>query len=696
MDDPHKTQEYLINNFKTVEFHIDDIRESEEAAAADPQQTAPAPSDAPSRESDACPELPAEMLENVKERYQELLASNLYGIQEIDVYGNIVYANAVQSRILGYSREELKQRQIWDLLASDRDRDELTAYLTRVAEREEVPVCWMGRYLRKDQKPLELKCAWSARRNDKDEVIGFVSVISDLYAEEPAQPEPSETGSAEAHERYRLIIDAVREVIVTFDMIGRITYVNPRGMELIGYSEQELLNMNIADILPPDQLDGLGQVFSATENSDVLNYEATFISRDFELIPVEINASITTKDGTPADVLLMAREMGSRRLKERQRIQESKYQCTATLAEGLAGDLSRIFTQTVKTINTARTLLKPEGRAFQRLTEAKAFLSQMEPLIRRFLSLTDMGAPLKTPTPLSDRLSGPLEKALKGSPIESQLDLPSDLWLVAADPAQLESALYELFKNLRELAPEAKRLAVFARNTELEEEPEPPAGGLAPGPYVKLAVENPEFALSAPQMERLFDPYFTPRETGYPPGRGLGLSLVRAVLRKQGGDVEAEAGPAGATRLLVWMPAAPNAPESASAGPPYRGRVLVMDDEPLTRELAGGMLRQLGFQAVFAEDGAKALELYKKSVAANAPIDLFILDLDIRGGMGGREVVQRLLKTDPDIRAVACGDYANDPEMKELVQYGFAGVMDKPYRMRELKQTIENVLDQSL
>ncbi len=696
MDDPHKTQEYLINNFKTVEFHIDDIRESEEAAAEDRQQTAPAPSDAPSPESDACPELPAEMLENVKERYQELLASNLYGIQEIDVYGNIVYANAVQSRILGYSREELKQRQIWDLLASDRDRDELTAYLTRVAEREEVPVCWMGRYLRKDQKPLELKCAWSARRNEKDEVIGFVSVVSDLYAEAPAQPEASETDGTAEHERYRLIIDAVREVIVTFDMIGRITYVNPRGMELIGYSEQELLNMNIADILPPDQLDGLGQVFSATENSDVLNYEATFISRDFELIPVEINASITTKDGTPADVLLMAREMGGRRAKERQRIQESKYQCTATLAEGLAGDLTRIFTQTVKTINTARTLLKPEGRAFQRLTEAKAFLSQMEPLIRRFLSLSDIKAPLKPPTPLSERLSGPLEKALKGSRIGPEFDLPAKLWPVTADPAQLESALYELFKNVRELGPEAKTLAISAQNTELEEEAEPPANGLAPGPYVKLAVENPASTLAAPQLERIFDPYFSPREAAPTPGQGLGLSLVRAMARKHGGDAQAETGPTGATRLLLWLPAAPNAPESASAGLPYRGRVLVMDDEPLTRELAGEMLRQLGFQAVLAEDGAKALELYKKSVAGHGPIDLFLLDLDIRGGMGGREVLQRLLKTDPDIRAVACGDYANDPEMKELVQHGFAGVMDKPYRIQELKQTLENVLDQSL
>jgi len=121
-----------------------------------------------------------EALHEVEQRYQAIIESNLYGIQEIDIYGNITFMNSVQYQILGYEEGELRGNQIWDLLASDDDRNELTDYLTKIALGEFAPFPWVGKYVRKDGEVVELQIDWKCRGGSQDTVSGFVSVISDI------------------------------------------------------------------------------------------------------------------------------------------------------------------------------------------------------------------------------------------------------------------------------------------------------------------------------------------------------------------------------------------------------------------------------------------------------------------------------------------------------------------------------------
>ena len=121
-----------------------------------------------------------EALNEVEQRYQALIETNLYGIQEIDIYGNITFMNSIQYQILGYEEGELKGNQIWDLLATDSDRNELTDYLTKIALGEFAPFPWVGRYVRKDGETLELQIDWKCRWGSQDTVTGFVSIISDI------------------------------------------------------------------------------------------------------------------------------------------------------------------------------------------------------------------------------------------------------------------------------------------------------------------------------------------------------------------------------------------------------------------------------------------------------------------------------------------------------------------------------------
>ena len=132
------------------------------------------------------------------------------------------------------------------------------------------------------------------------------------------------------------------------------------------------------------------------------------------------------------------------------------------------------------------------------------------------------------------------------------------------------------------------------------------------------------------------------------------------------------------------------APEPKTADPAMgRGKILVMDDEDAVREVLGKMLQRLGYDPHFARDGGQAIEMFTRARDAGEGFDLAILDLTIRGGLGGEKVLQELLRIDPQVKAIVSSGYCDDPIMAEFARYGFCGVIAKPYRITELSQVVK-------
>ena len=124
-----------------------------------------------------------------------------------------------------------------------------------------------------------------------------------------------------------------------------------------------------------------------------------------------------------------------------------------------------------------------------------------------------------------------------------------------------------------------------------------------------------------------------------------------------------------------------------------RGRILVMDDEESVREIAGDILTHLGYEVEFAQDGAEALELYRKAGGNGVPYDAVLVDLTIPGRMGGKETIALLRELDPDVRAIVSSGYCNDAVMSDFRSYGFSGVISKPYRIEEMSKVFAAVLN---
>jgi len=123
-----------------------------------------------------------------------------------------------------------------------------------------------------------------------------------------------------------------------------------------------------------------------------------------------------------------------------------------------------------------------------------------------------------------------------------------------------------------------------------------------------------------------------------------------------------------------------------------KGKVLLVDDEEIILDVSREVLRFLGYDAVFAKEGASAIEQYRQEKEAGRPFDLVIIDLTIPEGMGGRETIEKLRSYDPDVKAVVSSGYANDPVMQDFARYGFSGRLAKPYRINEMKALLETMI----
>ena len=122
------------------------------------------------------------------------------------------------------------------------------------------------------------------------------------------------------------------------------------------------------------------------------------------------------------------------------------------------------------------------------------------------------------------------------------------------------------------------------------------------------------------------------------------------------------------------------------------GRILVMDDEEVIREVCVELLTDRGYDVESVADGQAMLEHYRAALQQGAPYSLVIMDLTIPGGMGGKEAMAALLKIDPQAKGVVCSGYSNDPVMADFKAYGFQGSCAKPFQFTVLTQVVKEVL----
>ena len=282
------------------------------------------------------------------------------------------------------------------------------------------------------------------------------------------------------------------------------------------------------------------------------------------------------------------------------------------------------------------------------------------------------------------------------SNIKRRCTFPAGLYFIDVDQSQIGQAIHNVIMNAREAMHAGGAVNVAVSNVLVTDE----VPTLMEGDYVRISVTDQGNGIPADEFDKIFEPYYSTKKRGHSRGTGLGLSICRSIIRKHGGDVTVASQIGVGTTIHLYLPAAnPKVSRKISIEKPPKqppifgeGKILVMDDDPMIRELAGEILWHLGYEVEFANDGNEAVALYQKSMVSAKPFDAVILDLTVRGGMGGKEAIQKIIAIDPDVKGIVSSGYSDDPGMTDFKQYGFSGVVAKPYTLAELGEKLNQVL----
>ena len=621
-----------------------------------------------------------------RRQYEALLTALPVGVFQTAADGQCVYINDRAIEIIGRPHEEILSAG-WVNAIHPKDQQEVLASFAVCIEEQSI-FKMEYRFLRPDESISWVVCQAVPYKghNDKLWFLGTLHDITDRKQTEKA---------LQASEQYdNLLIDGISDAVSLIEVIDELCFryirVNENFLKIFGLKEADIIGRQVEEVIP----EGIARTwindFNATVKSgEVFHLESNygFGSFDVKIIP------ILRDDGRCTHLVASARDITEKKQMEEYVIRTQKLESLGLLAGGIAHDFNNILTAISGNVSLARMRLSKaagerDNTVINLLGEAEKASLQAKDLTQQLLTFAKGGAPVVKTTSIGDLLKQTAIFALRGSNVQCRYLVPDDLWPVEIDKGQINQVIHNLIINADHAMPDGGEVIISAQNTVVGPEQGLP---LEVGLYVKVAVKDHGIGISGEYLHKIFDPYFTTKQKC----SGMGLATSYSIIDKHGGLITVESQPSSGTIFYMYLPASQNElvkRQLDSLDFTGKGRILIMDDEEILRQVIGEMLTFLGFRVSCARDGDEAIGLYVKAKEDGDPFDVVIMDLTIPGGMGGREAVQKLIEIDPAAKAVVASGYSNDPVMANFADYGFKAVVAKPFSIEELGEALDRML----
>ena len=483
---------------------------------------------------------------------------------------------------------------------------------------------------------------------------------------------------------------SIGDAVIATDVDGRITVMNAAAEELTQEQATEAKGKPLVEVL---RLPNLVEEVLASRHPVVGRGTMRVPMRDgTERTLAQSGAPIHDRSGRVVGVVLIFRDTTSETHLQRELQRIAKLDSLGVMAGGIAHDFNNLLTAIAGNIGLARAELADAAPSFPgraetltHLTDAEAAAMRASDLTRQLLTFATGGAPVRAVIAVAKLVQESVALALTGSRSRCEVHVPPDVWPIHADAGQISQVLHNLLLNAAQSKADGGAIVVTVTNVPLGVDAGEP---LPAGDYVRIDVVDQGSGIAPEIRDKIFDPFFTTKQKG----SGLGLASAYSIVRNHEGYIDVESVPKRGSRFSVFLPASakpwskPPPPPSLAAVRPWR--ILVLDDEPMIANVTRRILGARGHEVVTVADGHEAVASWVRERDAGQPFDLAVLDLTIPGGMGGKEVVTRLLELDPGARAVASSGYSTDPVMANHRAHGFTACLPKPYTVDDLHHLI--------
>lgn len=496
---------------------------------------------------------------------------------------------------------------------------------------------------------------------------------------------------AEEKERLSVTLRSIGDGVITTDIFGNITLLNDAAEKLTGWTLSEAREKPISQIFniineyTGKTLDSPVEKVIKTNAIVSLSNHTLLLDKKGNKIPIsDSGAPIKDFDGNILGVVLVFRDVTLEKKRVADILKLKKLESVGILAGGIAHDFNNILTGILGNIELAVLNEYEPDEKRNYLDKASKGCQRAASLTQKLLTFSKGGSPVKENARISEIVTESIEFILHGSKIKAEYFIMEDLWITEVDKDQINQVIQNLILNSKESMPDGGIISASCNNITFSKN-HPRYGN-----YILIKIKDTGTGISKENIDKIFDPYFTTKETG----SGLGLAVTHSIVHKHAGFIDVNSEQGKGTEFFIYLPVTGNQELEKefqkniivnSQKNSYS--ILVMDDDEIIRNMLNKMLNKLGHTVITVANGEQIIKKYK-----NFNIDLVILDITIPGGMGGIATMKQLKLINSNVKTIISSGYANSPVMSDYKSYGFSEALTKPYLMTELKTIIERVM----
>ncbi|MFV2081246.1 MAG: PAS domain S-box protein [bacterium] len=612
-----------------------------------------------------------------------------------DPKGRIMTWNPAAERIFGWKAEEVVNRI--GPIVLEKGRKEFLDMIKRTLEGEKLLDQEMVR-LKKDGTPINVSIS-TAPVYEQDTPVAVVAMFADITRRKMA-----EEALMRSDEQYRTVVQTATDAIISADASGKVISWNRVAEELFGYMEKEAIGMEVTELMPPGYREAHNQsmeklIKTGKEKIIGKTVEVEGLRKNGEQFPVEISLA-SWKTDVHINFTAIIRDITERKKLEAQIHHSQKLESLGILAGGIAHDFNNLLMGILGNASLALPKVPDENPAHLNIMRIEQAAIRASDLTNQMLAYSGKGkfiVGVLDTNKIVEEMSQLLTSSV-GKKCGIYYNLSSDPVTIEGSSAQIQQLIMNLITNASDAIGEDKgTITVTTRIEECDQdclESAYFAHDLPEGLYSSISVSDSGKGMDRETLEKLFDPFYSTKETG----RGLGLAAVLGIVRGHKGIIQVESEPNKGTRFRVLLPyTEPDETISQEEKPPGKitkwresGTVLVVDDEEYVRDVVTNILEECGLTVILAQDGAEGLEVFAKM---GKEIDLVLLDMTMPE-MSGREVFAELRNIDKKVKVILSSGYSEQEICAEIIdEHGDVEFIQKPYRAGALVDVARKMLE---
>jgi PAS domain S-box-containing protein len=511
--------------------------------------------------------------------------------------------------------------------------------------------------------------------------------------------EKANTSLRESEAKYRTFFNTSRDCVYISSIDGCMLDINDAAVDFFGYdSKEELWKIKIPDLYANKE-DRANAINIIKEKGYAREYPLKMRKKDGTIIQTLIT-TVPKKDGNGNIIAFQGsiRDITEKMAMEDRLRQAQKMEALGTLAGGVAHDLNNVLSGIVGYPDLLLLQLPENSPLRKPVLAIQETGLKAAAIVQDLLTLARMGVAtyevLNLNTVISEYLESPEYEKMKSfyPDVEVEARLEADLKNISGSPVHILKVIMNLVSNSAEAIGEKGKIAISTHNRYIDS----PVNGykqIDEGDYVTLIVSDSGIGISAEDMERIFEPFYTKKKMGKS-GTGLGMAVVWGTVKDHKGYIDVQSTEGKGSTFTLSFPVTNRKPIEVQSSLPienYMGQgqsVIVVDDVKEQRELASEMLKTLGYSVTAVSSGEEAVEYLR-----NTSADLLILDMIMNPGIDGLETYKRILGIHPGQKAIVASGYSETSRVKEAHALGAGQYIKKPYTLEKIGIAAKNELE---